>query len=72
MRQQEEVLNNPLGTDNFKTVETITTQVDAGTDSWNMLMSGHYKNGVAALTGIRFFVGSGNIASGTFKLYGRQ
>jgi hypothetical protein len=66
------IIYNPLGTDNFKTIESITTQVDAGTDSWNMLMSGHYKNGVTALTGIRFFVASGNIATGIFKLYGRK
>lgn len=61
---------NPLGTDNFKTLETKASTVDRNGDHFQIHSSGHYKNGVAALTGIRFFVASGNIASGTFKLYG--
>ena len=63
---------NPLGTDNFKTLETKASTVDRNGDHFQIYSSGHYKNGVAALTGIRFFVASGNIATGTFKLYGRQ
>ena len=63
---------NPLGTDNFKTIETKCSNVDRNGDHFHNHGSGHYKNGVAALTGIRFLVSSGTIASGTFKLYGRQ
>jgi hypothetical protein len=63
---------NPLGTDNFKTIETKASSVDPSGDHFHLHGSGHYKNGVAALTGIRFFVASGTIATGTFKLYGRQ
>jgi len=63
---------NPLGTDNFKTIETKCSNVDRNADHFHNHGSGHYKNGVAALTGIRFLVSSGTIASGTFKLYGRQ
>jgi len=63
---------NPLGTDNFKTVETKASSMDTGADHFHVNASGHYKNGVAALTGIRIFVSSGNIATGTFKLYGKR
>ena len=63
---------NPLGTDNFKTVESKASSIDPSGDHFHLHGSGHYKNGVAALTGIRFFVASGTIATGTFKLYGRQ
>ena len=63
---------NPLGTDNFKTIETKCSNVDRNGDHFHNHGSGHYKNGVAALTGIRFLVSSGTIATGTFKLYGRQ
>lgn len=31
---------------------------------------GNYKSGTQALTGIRFFMNSGNLTSGTFRLYG--
>jgi len=34
------------------------------------MLTGVGQNSTAALTGIRFFMGSGNIASGTFRLYG--
>ena len=61
---------DPLATDNFKTIESRTSQIDAGTDSWQLIMSGHYKNGTAALSGVRLFANTGNIVSGKFKLYG--
>jgi hypothetical protein len=34
------------------------------------MLTGVSQNSTAALTGIRFFMSSGNIASGTFRLYG--
>jgi len=63
---------NPLGTDNFKAVEIKTSTVDRSGDHFHIHGSGHYKNGVAALTGIRFLISSGTIASGIFKLYGKK
>jgi len=63
---------DPLGTDNLKSIETKTSCIDRNADHFLMMASGHYKNGVAALTGIRFFVASGTIATGTFKLYGKR
>ena len=63
---------NPLGTDNFKAVEIKTSTVDRSGDHFHIHGSGHYKNGVAALTGIRFLISSGTIASGIFKLYGKR
>ena len=63
---------NPLGTDNFKMLESKCSVTDGNPDQFQILSSGHYKNGVAALTGVRIFVGGGNIATGIFKLYGKR
>lgn len=61
---------DPLATDNYKMFKAETSYIDLTPDSGQIHASGHYKNGTAALSGIRIFVSSGNIASGKFKLYG--
>ena len=61
---------DPLATDNFKMFKAETSYIDLSPDSGQIHASGHYKNGTAALSGIRIFVNSGNIVSGKFKLYG--
>ncbi len=61
---------DPLATDNFKTIKSECSYIDLSPDAGQIHGSGHYKSGTAALTGIRLFVNSGNIASGKFKLYG--
>jgi hypothetical protein len=35
-----------------------------------MIFGGTYKGSTSAVTAIRFLMSSGNIASGTFRLYG--
>jgi hypothetical protein len=61
---------DPLSTDNYKVLESQTSQIDAGLDSFLIIQSGYYKNGTAALSGVRLFTNAGNIVSGKFKLYG--
>ena len=61
---------DPLGTDNYKTMKAESNYMDLSPDNGQIHSGCHYKNGTAALTGIRIFVPSGNIASGQFKLYG--
>ena len=61
---------DPLGTDNYKTIKTECSYIDLSPDAGQIHGSGHYKNGTAALSGIRLFPNSGNIDSGTFRLYG--
>ena len=63
---------NPLGTDNYKMFKAETSYIDLSPDSGQIHASGHYKNGTAALTGVRIFVNSGNMASGEFKLFGMK
>tara|TARA_R100001224_G_C4009435_1_gene145629 strand:+ start:339 stop:953 length:615 start_codon:yes stop_codon:yes gene_type:complete len=61
---------DPLGTDNYKMMKAETSYIDLSPDSGQIHASGHYKNGTAALTGVRIFPNTGNIASGELKLYG--
>lgn len=61
---------DPLGTDNYKMFKSEVSYTDLTPDSGQNHASGHYKNGTAALTGVRIFPNSGNIATGEFKLYG--
>ncbi len=59
---------DPLGTDNYKTIKTECSYIDLSPDAGQIHGSGHYKNGTAALSGIRLFANSGTPDSGTFKL----
>ena len=61
---------DPLGTDNYKMFKSEANYIDLSPDSGQIHSGGHYKNGTSALTGIRIFPNSGNIASGELKLYG--
>ena len=59
-----------INPNNYKTIKTECSYIDLSPDAGQIHGSGHYKNGTAALSGIRLFANSGNIDSGTFKLYG--
>ena len=63
---------DPLATDNFKIIKSEQSGIDLDSQGAAQQIhgSGHYTNGQAALSGIRLFINSGNIASGKFKLYG--
>lgn len=62
-------INNPSSTTNKKVVYWIGGSQDAST-SLNRLAGAGSGNAITALTGVRFLAGSGNITSGTFRLYG--
>jgi hypothetical protein len=61
---------NPDGTSEFKKMYQYGV-VDDRSDYTKMLFGvGSYTGGTGALTGIRFYMSAGNIASGIFTLYG--
>ena len=62
-------VNNPASTSLTKNVYFQSSSID---DSGNLLsLNGTgFNSGTSALTGIRFFGSSGNLSSGTFRLYG--
>lgn len=62
---------SPTSTALEKTMYWIGSGVNASGEAQTSQGAGH-NTGTAALTGIRFFASSGNIASGTFRLYGIQ
>ena len=61
---------DPAATDNYKHIKVEVSNDDLTTTSAAHSTSGRYGSGQAALTSIQFFASSGNITSGTFKLYG--
>lgn len=62
-------IHNPSSTTSFKSVYTVgTVQYN---DAYHSNMAGYCGTGnTSALTALRFYMASGNIASGTFRLYG--
>ena len=66
----EITLYDPLATDNFKHFRVLATNNDNSNRLRNIVVSGVYNNGQSALSGVEIDPASGNIASGTFKLYG--
>jgi len=66
----ELIIYDPLATDNFKHFSSLANNVNSGGSSEIGVMAGFYNNGQAALSGVEIVPSSGNIASGTFKLYG--
>ncbi len=63
---------NPSSTTLEKSVilEGRTIRGDNNFNEISFKCSGRYTGGTTALTGVRIYAGSGNIASGTFRLYG--
>ena len=64
------MLYDPLATDNFKHFRVLATNNDNSNRLRNIIVSGVYNNGQSALSGVEIVPASGNIASGTFTLYG--
>lgn len=64
-------INRPSDSVSVKKVEWVGESIIAGTSlSKNASGFGGYSTSTSALTGVRFLFSSGNIASGTFRLYG--
>ena len=65
----EITIYNPLQT-SYKKGFTCIIMSNQGSGHFNSTSSGSYTNSNAALSGVTFFNGSGNITTGNFKLYG--
>ena len=64
-------INEPTNTSNYKCVWGTGISWDQGNSQiQNQQFAGAYFGGTGAMTGIRFLASSGNISSGTFRLYG--
>ncbi len=65
-------LSNPSSTTNHKIVNGVFSYwTDAPTSEFNVMnFSGSYDGSTNAIDGLQIYTSSGNIASGTFKLYG--
>lgn len=65
-------IHNPTSTAARKHIEWIGSSETGGGGTSVKTASGmgHWNAATTALTGVRFFMSSGNIASGTFRLYG--
>lgn len=64
------MLYNPSNASLFKQLETKLLYLSSGANFVRVNGGGTYTNSAGAVDGLRFFFDSGNIASGTFKLYG--
>ncbi len=63
------ILHNPSGTTFSKMFQADATSVSAGSRGNKTIVGGFYNSG-SAVDGVRFYMSSGNIDLGTFKLYG--
>ena len=62
---------NPSDTSLYKTFTTISTGLDnAGGDIYMNINGATYRGSTSAITGVQFFMSSGNIDSAIIKLYG--
>ena len=62
---------NPSDTSLYKTFTTISTGLDnAGGDIYMNINGAAYRGSTSAITGVQFFMSSGNIDSAVFKIYG--
>jgi len=66
----ELTLYDPLATDNFKAFSSKANVVHPDGNALWIAAEGFYNNGQSALSGVEIVPVSGNIASGTFTLYG--
>lgn len=66
-------LFNPAGTSNYKAmIAHFWTPSAASSSGLPGTSGGQYGGGTGAITGIRFLFSSGNIASGTIRIYGSK
>ena len=64
-------INEPTNTSKYKMIWGLGISWDQGNNNLhNNHFAGAYFGGTGAMTGIRFLASSGNISSGTFRLYG--
>lgn len=64
-------INEPTNSTNYKCIWGLGISWDQGNSQLqNQHFAGAYFGGTGAMTGIRFLCSAGNIASGTFRLYG--
>ena len=63
------ILHNPSGTTFSKMFQADATGISAGGRGNKTIVGGFY-NSTSAVDGVRFYMSSGNIDLGTFKLYG--
>jgi len=61
---------NPGATSGNKTIGGTTTSNTAGTAARFAMVSGMWEGGTGAITGVQIAASSGNITSGTMKIYG--
>lgn len=61
---------NPAGTSRYKRFLAAVGYTASGSTVSVLTAHGFYKNSTNAIDGVQFFMGSGNITSGTFTLYG--
>ena len=62
---------NPSDTSLYKTFTTISTGLDKdGGDIYMNINGAAYRGSTSAITGVQFFMSSGNIDSAVFKIYG--
>jgi len=67
--RSEITIYNPAGT-GYTMINTHGANVDASKSATMNIDCGFYNNSTAAVTGVQFYFDSGNVASGTFRLYG--
>ena len=69
----EIIIYNPASTTFKKVIRGSTSYITSGgapKDIMNMTIAGQYQGTTNAINGFRFFMESGNIAVGTFRLWG--
>ena len=63
-------IHNPASTSLLKNLYGPGFSINSNGYALNNLVQGYYDGGTQALTGVQFYMSSGNIVSGTFRLYG--
>jgi len=66
------LLYNPAETDIHKAVSFVSAHNAADGNVVCDYGAGNYTNSIAAVDAVKFFMSSGNIASGTFTMYGKK
>ena len=61
---------NASSTSKYKPITSVAQGVLSSTTLWQSQTFGMCASGTQALTGMRFFIDGGNLATGTFTLYG--
>jgi hypothetical protein len=63
-------INSPSSTTRIKPILTTTSSADISALVGTFQFTTSYNSGTGAVTGLRFFMPTGNITTGTFRLYG--